>query len=73
MYLQYKLLIVKRFSETNNVQIKRLRNIKLLKHSQVTVSFQTSLKLDMWSIINRFKPNNRKLAYKSLRRWKPFP
>lgn len=71
--LQYKLLIVKRFSETNNVQIKRLRNIKLLKHSQVTVSFQTSLKLDMWSIINRFKPNNRKLAYKSLRRWKPFP
>lgn len=26
----------------------------------------------MWSIINRFKPNNGKLAYKSLRRWKPF-
>lgn len=71
--MQYKLLIVKRFSETNNVQIKRLRNIKLLKHSQETVSFQTSLKLDMWSIINRFKPNNRKLAYISLRRWKPFP
>lgn len=43
-----------------------------MKHSQVTVSFQTSLKLDMWSIINRFKPNNGKLAYKFLRRWKPF-
>lgn len=26
----------------------------------------------MWSIINRFKPNNGKLAYKFLRRWKPF-